>query len=355
MKRWLLAWLTRAAIVLGVVAVGGALTVVLGIVPIKASAGHWKITEWFLHFAMKQSVNTHSMRLEPPFSLDDRRQILIGAGHYETGCRPCHGAPGQPLPVLPQFMTPKAPELSHAVEHYEPRHLFYVVRHGVKLTAMPAWPASGRDDEAWAVVAFLRKMPSAGTEGYRELAFGADAPSDAPPIVKRSCARCHGGDGLGRDAFPRLAGQRDEYLRSSLEVYARGERQSGIMRPIAASLSTADLLEAVRWYATRPPPPGAGGGSELGRSIAEHGVLARKIPACVGCHGPRPEAVHRGYPRLAGQLPAYVEQQLELFRKGVRGGGKYVELMKEVVDDHMLTADEVRAVAQHFGSLSTDQ
>ncbi|MBI2389693.1 MAG: c-type cytochrome [Deltaproteobacteria bacterium] len=354
MKRFVLAWLFRAAVILGLVAVGGALTVVLGIVPIKASSGHFRLTRWFLHFAKQQSVKTHSMRIEPPFSLDDPRQIQIGAGHYEGGCRPCHGAPGQPAPVLPQFMTPKAPELSHAIEHYEPRHLFYLVRHGIKLTGMPAWPASDREDEVWAVVAFLRKMPAGGEARYRELVFGEDAPTDAPAVVKRSCARCHGGDGLGRGAFPRLAAQREEYLRSSLEVYARGERQSGIMRPLAASLSPAELDAAVRWYTARPAPPGRGAGSEEGRKLAEQGVPARKIPACIGCHGPRPEAIHRGYPRLAGQLPAYVEQQLELFRKGVRGGGKYVDLMREVVDDHMLTPEEVRAVAQHFGSLSTD-
>ncbi len=353
MKRFLV----HAVVAFALVAFVGFLGVVSGLVPIAASSGHWGLTEWFLHFAMQKSVGTHSFGIEAP-KLDDPRLVTIGAGHYEGGCRPCHGAPGRPMPVVPQFMTPKAPKLEERVGQYSDAELFYVVRHGVKFTAMPAWPAKTREDEVWPVVAFLRELPKLDEPGYRALVFGSNpqtnAPADAPRVVVDRCARCHGFDGLGREgAFPRLAAQRAEYMREALDAYVRGARHSGIMRPIAAELDAGARDEAVSWYASRPrPPPAADVPPALGETIARHGIPDRRIPACVGCHGPGDAPKHAGYPRLAGQWPEYLALQLRLFTKQARGGASFVELMKEAVTDHALGPDEIDAVARYYASLS---
>ena len=70
----------KIAALLAVLAVGGFVVAASGIVPLKASAGHWPITAWFLHFAMRRSVATHTLGLEVP-----------GARRTEAGaarCRP---------------------------------------------------------------------------------------------------------------------------------------------------------------------------------------------------------------------------------------------------------------------------
>src|SRR5690606_1964233 len=153
-------------------------------------------------------------------------------------------------------MTPPPPELSRTVEKWDPEELFYIVKHGIKFTGMPAWPSLERDDEVWAMVAFLLRLPGLDGVSYRALVEGEAsterrspavgegsevppiaglvAPSNVPETVASTCGRCHGIDGNGRGtgAFPRLAGQRPNYLVAALEAYANGRRHSGIMRPI---------------------------------------------------------------------------------------------------------------------------
>jgi cytochrome c553 len=351
MKR--LVW--RAMPLLALLGALGALLVISGIVPIKASSRHWAITAWFLQFAKQRSVWTHSLGVKAP-DLSEPRLVMMGAGHYEGGCRFCHGAPGSGQPRIVLQMTPYPPELSSSVERYDDGELFSIVRHGIKFTGMPAWPAPSRDDEVWAVVAFLRKLPELDRAAYRELVLADDVPATdgAPPIVGARCARCHGADGLGREggAFPRLAAQRPEYLRSALEAYASGSRHSGIMQPIAAELAGPELRAIVDWYAGRPPPRAVtASGSQRGAEIAERGILERRVPACKRCHGPSETEHHPGHPRLSSQYPEYLEQQLRLFNRGARGGGPYAKLMQAAVD-HALQPGEIREVARHYAAQS---
>jgi hypothetical protein len=69
-------------------------------------------------------------------------------------------------------MLPSPPDLSTAVRDWRDRELFWIVKHGIKYTGMPAWVAAQRDDEVWAIVAFLRRLPTLDAAGYRELALG---------------------------------------------------------------------------------------------------------------------------------------------------------------------------------------
>ena len=90
----------------------------------------------------------------------------------DFGCRPCHGSPGRQAPRIALAMTPHPPYLPPAIAGWAPDELYYIVKHGVKFTAMPAWPAGRRDDEVWAMVAFLRALPRMDARSYRALAFG---------------------------------------------------------------------------------------------------------------------------------------------------------------------------------------
>ena len=123
---------------------GGFLVAVSGLVPIAASSGHWPITEWFLQFAMQRSISTHSLGIEVP-PLDDSDLILKGATHYEIACRLMSRQPGPATaPRIPPNMTPHPPDLAERIREAKSQELFYVVKHGVKFTGMPAWPAIQR-------------------------------------------------------------------------------------------------------------------------------------------------------------------------------------------------------------------
>src|SRR5690606_30537306 len=212
--------------------------------------------------------------------------------------------------------------------------LFWVVDHGIKYTAMPAWGTRGRGDEVWAMVAFLEQIEGMSPQRFRELAYGADGDDDS---VLGDCARCHGRDGSGRgtDAFPRLAGQDQAYLLASLEAFASGKRRSGIMQPVAADLDEHERRAMAGHYAKQPAQvasvpvraPAAAGPGGRGRRLAGRGSGAARGPACAACHGRGAGDRDRVDPRLDGQYAGYPALQRRLFRDGGRGGTRYAQIM----------------------------
>jgi len=363
-KRWMLRF-TGMFVVLGL---GGFILAASGIVSIKASSGHWAITRWFLQFSKSRSLAIHTLGLRIP-SLDEPWKIMKGAGHYDIGCAPCHGNPFQAQSQIAEQMLPPPPPLRYIRSRRDDAELFYIVKHGIKFTGMPAWPSEYRDDEVWSIVAFLRQWPALDAQRYRELAsgrmtFGQDAasnlqhPQGIPRPVVESCARCHGVDGLGRDtgAFPKLARQTPKYLVASLQAYARRERHSGIMGPIAARLTQDEIEELARYYANLPPQRSVSATSSnteaiaRGREIALQGIPQRRVPACIECHGPRAGPRNPIYPDLTGQYSEYLLLQLELFSQQRRGGTPYAHLMHFVAGH--LTPEQMRDVAVFFESLA---
>lgn len=335
-----------------VVAVLGALVVAGGLIPIGASSGHWWITEKVLIFAKNRSISTQSLFIETP-PLDDPRRVLRGATHYEVGCRSCHGSPDFRAPRIPYRMLPPPVYLPEAVRSWSPAELFYPVKHGIKFTGMPSWPAQTRDDEVWDMVAFLRRFPELDAAGYRKLASVEDTAraEGAGLTILKSCARCHGADGEsgGTGAFPLLERQSAPYLRASLEAYANGQRHSGMMGPIAAELTPAAIQQVAAHYAALPrraPRPARDAAAvERGRALAQAGVPDRDVPACVQCHGPAKNPIH---PRLEGQDADYLRLQLELFARDGRGGTPHAHLMKPVVKG--LTPAQMRDVTLFYSS-----
>jgi cytochrome c553 len=362
--------LVMAMVLLTLGGVIGFLTAASGVVPVTASSGHFAVTEWFLQFAKKRSVATHTAGVAPPAS-DAAWLVEKGAGHFETGCRPCHGAPDLPHPPrITRAMLPPPPSLAARAKEWQPEELFYIIKHGIKLTGMPAWPSPVRDDEIAAVVAFVREMPRLDAKTYRALAHGTGAPNpeadplddltgtETPPRVAASCGRCHGQRGEGRrdsEAFPKLAGQPRDYLTATLEAYARDARASGMMQPVAAGLTPEEIRELAAFYSRLPArrrstdeSPAARDAIERGRLIAERGVPERDVPSCSDCHGPGGEP-SSNYPALSGQFADYMVLQLELFAGGTRGGTEHAHLMAEVAP-HM-SEGEMRDVAVYYSSL----
>lgn len=381
MKRFLI----RLAILATGLGMVGAGVVAAGLVPVAASSGHWAITSWVLHFTMRRSVATRSLGIETP-DLESAALVAQGAGHYETGCAPCHGAPGEPRSAVVRHMTPAPPRLEDRIPTWELAELFWIVKHGVKFSAMPAWPARARDDEVWAMVAFLDDLPVLTPEDYRRLSRGnaggaarltalegtpsVDAAGDRPPpgtppaALLENCARCHGEDGGGRGigAIPMLAGQSADYLAASLQAYADGDRHSGMMQPVAAGLEAGTIRAVAEWYAAQPPTENggrAGPGSpaisppdpdamDRGRAIAAEGLPGQGVPACRSCHGasdpPRPAP----YPDLAGQYRDYLATQLRLFAEGRRGGTPYAHIMESIAG--RLTAEQRADVAAYYAA-----
>lgn len=338
----------------------------LGLVQISASSGHWAITDWALHAVMRQSVRFHAAGVEVP-DLSDPAMVRRGAGHFESGCAACHGSPARPRGPVVMSMTPYPPDLATRIDDWRPQDLFWIVKHGVKFTGMPAWPTQARDDEVWSMVAFLRALPGMDAATYHRQAFGprenegdaADLSTAVRP-ARADCVRCHGDDGLGdpNGAFPRLDIQPEPVLIAALQAYANGTRASGIMQASASGLSDAELRRLAASYARDAPLQGAAlATSEVvptvlarGEEIAKLGIPRHDVAACDGCHGAEAVARQPDFPRIAGQYPAYLEDQLALFadEEAARGGGRYATLM--TLAAHRLDPADIKAVAQWYAS-----
>ncbi len=323
-----------------------------GLISVRASSGHWGITNWFLHWVMKNSVRTAAFSIEAP-PLDEPGLLPAAAGHYETGCAICHGSPAQARSDAVLAMLPSPPDLKVVIPAWSDEELFEIVKHGVRYTGMPAWPTQVRDDEVWAMVAFLRKLPELDTNAYLRVSglHGIGHAGEVSPLPI-TCESCHAESRLDETSvIPRLAGQSEPYLLNSLRAYARGERASGIMQVAVGTLADESLPELARYYANQSP---GGSGSapadpllvERGRELAERGRPSDRVPACLSCHeklGGNP-----AYPRLSGQTAAYLERQLRLFHGGVRGGSPFSHLMVEA-SKHLQEGD-FAALAVFFAS-----
>ncbi len=321
-----------------------------GLIGVGASSGHWAVTDWFLHWVMRNSIRTAAISVEAP-PLDDPALLPPAAGHYETGCAICHGSPAQPRSEAVLAMLPAPPDLKMVVPTWTDEELFQIVQHGVRFTGMPAWPTQVRPDEAWAMVAFLRQLPGMGAERYHEVSGLHPPPMEGEvsplPIT---CESCHSERKLSSGSLiPSLAGQSEAYLLESLRAYSEGDRASGIMGVAIGTLPEEALPALARYYAgqsrsERPALPADQDMLEKGRLLAEQGRPADKVPACLSCH--EKAGANPAYPKLSGQSRPYLERQLKLFKQGVRGGTSYSHLMTEAA--RKLTDEDIAAAAAYF-------
>jgi cytochrome c553 len=306
----------RAVATLAALIAAGLLFAGSGVFNIAASSGHWPVTDWFLHWTMRNSVRTHAAFAAPSNPRADQ-ELVSAAGHFAASCAACHGAPGRrPSPVM-HAATPPAPDLSVNATEWTDRQLFWILEHGVKYTGMPAWGAKDRPDEIRRMVAFVRRLPTMSPAEYRALAGAARGAGTAGTAalgggVLDGCVACHGADGRGRGQpdIPVLGGQRPAYLLAALNAYASGARHSAVMGNAAADLTDGQKRALAARFAALP---GLGiatpAGSAAARRIVERGLPAAQLPACASCH-----ATGKPYPVLAGQRASYLAQRLRQWR-----------------------------------------
>lgn len=215
-------WAVALLFILIVAGVAG--FVYFGVYNVAASVEHTRPVYRLLHFAMHRSVVAHADDIPVP-RLDDPAKISDGVTHYQKYCVQCHGAPGIGPDPVAIGMTPAPANLVQAGQEWKAAELYWVVRHGVKMTAMPAWEFKLSDDEMWNVVALLKRMPQLSPQQYEGM---VKAVSAAPPAARPAptarlgnpqagrraltqymCATCHripGVAGANNDVGPPLGG-----------------------------------------------------------------------------------------------------------------------------------------------------
>lgn len=140
-----------------------------------ATEKHWAITEKLITWARENSIRARAEELEVP-AMDEESMLGRGFVHYDAMCVECHLAPGKQPTELAQGLYPQAP----VFHEREPvtgaenklslsKKYFWVIKHGIKMTAMPAWGVTHGDESIWRITAFIHELHGMTPERYAEL------------------------------------------------------------------------------------------------------------------------------------------------------------------------------------------
>ena len=143
----------------------GAVFIYSGVYNIGADEPHWPLVFKAIDTLRDRSVAAHSREIQQVPNLQDPKLIAEGAEHYSAMCTGCHLAPGMEDSEIRAGLYPKPPNFSESSDG-TPAEQFWIIKHGVKLTAMAAWGRTHNDDAIWGLVAFVQQLPGMTPEAY---------------------------------------------------------------------------------------------------------------------------------------------------------------------------------------------
>ena len=149
-------------------AAAGALFIESGLYNIGADDHHTKLTLAIIEQVREQSIalRAGASGAQPALSAERAR---AGAVRYAALCSGCHLAPGETKSDIRPGLYPHPPNLAQG-EVQDAQRAFWIIKHGIKMTAMPAWGKTLDDETIWDLVAFVREMPTLTPESYQQLA-----------------------------------------------------------------------------------------------------------------------------------------------------------------------------------------
>lgn len=188
--------LKTTLVLLIVFILGASIFIWSGIYNLGADNHHWKATYALLQAMRERSIDRHASGIPIPANLEDPQLILKGAGQYAAMCTSCHLAPGKKNSELRIGLYPQPPNLSKI--NVDPGEAFWVIKHGIKMSAMPAWGISHDDATIWSMVAFLQKLPGLTPEQYKEIVDKAPPDDDMDSMTDNAARPISDGHEQGR-------------------------------------------------------------------------------------------------------------------------------------------------------------
>jgi mono/diheme cytochrome c family protein len=164
--------------VFGVIATLVALTVIviavthLGLYPIGADNPPSHLERTLAGRAMDVYADKHKPAGDNPIP-STPANLAAGAKAYEENCALCHGGAKAKISPMQNQFSPPAPQLINRIPHDPPSWMFWVTKHGVRMTGMPAWTGILSDDQIWKIVAFIKssdKLPAEAQAAWQSAA-----------------------------------------------------------------------------------------------------------------------------------------------------------------------------------------
>ena len=153
-----------------------------GIYNVGATSQHLQPVYSLLEVTLRQSVRWRARDIAAP-PLDDAQRVQRGAALFHGKCVQCHGAPGVAQDDIGKSMQPIPGPLVDALQRWRPREIYWITRHGIKMSGMPAWEFRLDESQLWDVVAFMQTLPDLTPQAYAQatrLAVAAPRQEEAP-------------------------------------------------------------------------------------------------------------------------------------------------------------------------------
>lgn len=151
---------------------------------------HTPLVHGLLATAMERAVRWRARGIEPPAAIlaaaDDPAMTRRGALLYRDRCEQCHGGPAVAQAEIGRGMQPLPGPLIDLPQRWTLAEAYWITRHGIRMTGMPAWLYRLDDEELWAVTLFARRLALLTPADYRRLtnADGQAARTrQAPPTL----------------------------------------------------------------------------------------------------------------------------------------------------------------------------
>jgi mono/diheme cytochrome c family protein len=144
----------------------------LGLYPIGADTPPSALERSLAGRAMDVYADKHKPDMQNPTAIN-ADNLTAGAKEYEEHCAFCHGGAKAKISPMQNKFNPPSPQLINRIPHDPDNWLFWVTKHGVRMTGMPAWDGILSDEEIWKVVAFIKhsnKLPPETAEAWQKLA-----------------------------------------------------------------------------------------------------------------------------------------------------------------------------------------
>jgi cytochrome c553 len=167
-------------------------------------------------------------------------------------------------------------------------------------------------------------------------------------IVEQKCSICHGDQGEGSSAYPRLAGQHAEYIAKQLADFKAG-RRVGTMNEMAADLTNDEMVALADHFSTMPSLSHIVRNKDfaaVGSYLYHNGNEYSGVPACASCHGEEGKGSVK-LPRIAGQHKNYLSWQLQDFNTRKRTNDNAI--MHSIASK--LTAFEIEALSLYVSGM----
>jgi mono/diheme cytochrome c family protein len=151
-----------------VLILAGLATVYSGVYDVAATSPDSAVVGWILQNTREHSIERRAEEIQVA-KRGDAEQIQAGFNHYDDDCAGCHTPPGEQRSEGAKGMNPRPPKLAEEARELSTAEIFWIVKHGIKMTGMPAWGPTHKDAEIWDIVAFVKKLPDMKPAEYKAM------------------------------------------------------------------------------------------------------------------------------------------------------------------------------------------